>query len=490
MRRQIANDGGIVRENEFRSWLLTKGYAAHSADSDISRMRRVEAAMLDYELPDTDLDAAYARDEFAALLAAIQQSIHDLPEKIPPIALVSRSANYDERLRKALRTTEFYREFCGQSGTEEMATADRVRRYALERHIQSARDAGETSVQINVREIDEALQLKHHYRNICQALAGPKMQALADVPPPARIGKNDSPFTTFHFQWNAFDEVQLERLRQLFLSKHPDFKSFEDSASYALAEDDYKRALLVRAAELKDEHRQSDHATMGAQLLDLISGKSGLASNLLDWRVTKLVDDIRRTHAGLIEEAVGRLTSAQDGLAAIIEFVDQIWPYLAEKTPASRPFAESRTIPTMIRALVEPEMIIGIRSTPTDNAARMLLGRPAFANRQLAREELGTVLDLARQIHRIMDQKWGWKPRDLWDVQGFIWESCQKRLPALDRYPASDERMELTMAAPTNLILYGPPGTGKTYETAREAVRLCGEEVPEDRPELMAISNT
>jgi len=38
-----------------------------------------------------------------------------------------------------------------------------------------------------------------------------------------------------------------------------------------------------------------------------------------------------------------------------------------------------------------------------------------------------------------------------------------------------------------NIILYGPPGTGKTYRTAAEAVRLCGEEVPEDRDDLMAV---
>lgn len=38
---------------------------------------------------------------------------------------------------------------------------------------------------------------------------------------------------------------------------------------------------------------------------------------------------------------------------------------------------------------------------------------------------------------------------------------------------------------PTNLILYGPPGTGKTFETAAEAVRLCGEIVPVDRTTLM-----
>jgi 5-methylcytosine-specific restriction protein B len=45
---------------------------------------------------------------------------------------------------------------------------------------------------------------------------------------------------------------------------------------------------------------------------------------------------------------------------------------------------------------------------------------------------------------------------------------------------------ERYMTPPSNLIFYGPPGTGKTYETAREAVRLCGEPVSIDRNELMA----
>lgn len=82
----------MVREKEFRNWLSARGYVESSAENEISRVRRLEAAMLDYELPDTDIDAAFTRDQLGALLAAIQQSIHDLPEKIPPIALVPRSA--------------------------------------------------------------------------------------------------------------------------------------------------------------------------------------------------------------------------------------------------------------------------------------------------------------------------------------------------------------------------------------------------------------
>ncbi|MEO1912062.1 MAG: AAA family ATPase [Paracoccus sp. (in: a-proteobacteria)] len=50
-----------------------------------------------------------------------------------------------------------------------------------------------------------------------------------------------------------------------------------------------------------------------------------------------------------------------------------------------------------------------------------------------------------------------------------------------------DQASTMISASATNLILYGPPGTGKTFTTAAEAVRLCGEPVPQDRAELMAV---
>ena len=50
-----------------------------------------------------------------------------------------------------------------------------------------------------------------------------------------------------------------------------------------------------------------------------------------------------------------------------------------------------------------------------------------------------------------------------------------------------DQASTTISVSATNLILYGPPGTGKTFTTAAEAVRLCGEPVPQDRAELMAV---
>ena len=68
-------------------------------------------------------------------------------------------------------------------------------------------------------------------------------------------------------------------------------------------------------------------------------------------------------------------------------------------------------------------------------------------------------------------------------------------VPASGSVQQPTKQVENTMAmaqqderpTATNLILFGPPGTGKTFSTAAEAVKLCGEPVPEDRDDLMAI---
>lgn len=282
------------------------------------------------------------------------------------------------------------------------------------------------------------------------------------------------------------DRGTLEQLRRLFIEKHADFRSFSESGSYRAAEDGYKRALVDQAAMLVAKHSGDQNADVGAALLDLVSGKGGLESNLLDWRVAKLVADIRKAQPGVIEKAAGSMVRETDAAAGIAGFVDELWPLLAENSPA-KPYAESRTIPSMIYALANPTAAMGIRSTPTDNAAKMLLGRWVFRQQPLSGEEYVEVLQLARAIGDVMRDDWGWAPRDLWDVQGFIWETCQKRLPAtaLEQSEAN-EVIGIPMPQITNLILYGPPGTGKTFATAAEAVRLCNVQVPASREALMA----
>jgi DNA polymerase III delta prime subunit len=287
-------------------------------------------------------------------------------------------------------------------------------------------------------------------------------------------------------QMTTLDPGALERLRKLFLESHQDFRTFADSGSFGPVEDEYKRALIQRARVLMREHVEADDGILGAALLDLISGRAGLKSNLLGWRMVADLAKLRLAHGGEIEAAAGRLARHADPTVGSTSFVATCWPLLKDGREKSLPYGDSRTIPTMLRALVDPEGIMGIRSMPTENASMILRGHRAFTEQQLTSDQLDGVMAMAREIFAVMRDKWHWAPRDFWDVQGFIWETCQQRPSAsVERREAQNEA-EQNMAQPTNLILYGPPGTGKTYATAAEAIRLCGEPVPEDREELMA----
>lgn len=274
------------------------------------------------------------------------------------------------------------------------------------------------------------------------------------------------------------NRTALEELRSQFLALHPDFRTFADCPSFAEKEDGYKRALIAQAAQLVQEI--SDDQALGGALLDLALGKGGFYSNLIDWRAAALVEEIRSAHTGIVEQAVAAMIAEDEPFEAVITWVDTCWPFMTEGR-SSKPYAESRMVPTMIMALLNPAAMMGIRSTPTNNAHAMLMGNPAFTWDRLTREELQGVLAMAGEIQRIMREEWNWAPRDLWDVQSFIWETCQKQIAAPTNNPSGHVLNETSqvpsMSEPTNLILYGPPGTGKTYTTAREALRLCGEDV-------------
>ncbi|MBV1692069.1 AAA family ATPase [Novosphingobium sp. G106] len=587
-----------MRDAEFKRWMLAQGYAEHSVNSDIARLKRVEAAMPDFGLPDADLDTEFNRDQLAAIIRALEEVLTDLPSgKRPPLALVPRSENFEERLRKAIRSTQQYGEFCREIGAAPLSVADRIRHYALDHYVVPARRRSLDEVRIPASDVNRDLKLDGHFRNIYQALTGAKFLQLARLPEPATTGTPESSTAILIFRlseddnwaelelrrrcgdpisqtqkiigfalsdqrqialdreakraqiwlegglapantiarryaptearhsnlpsrlkhippegtppqpvsrivvqdpqqlaalldWyerarSMLDRAALDRLRARFLELHPEFRNFEESGSFANAQSSYKRALTAKASELMLQHVDATDAIIGGALLDLLSGRGGLPSNLLDWRIAKLVADVRATHPNRLETAAGKLVRAREGVTAIGAFTEETWPLISQHGFQANPYAESRTIPTMLRALVDPDML-GIRSKPIENASKMLLHRSTFGAQPLTRDELEGVLALAREIDKVMRDEWHWAPRDLWDVQGFLWETCQSRLTA-EAIETSEPTEEPRMPAPTNLILYGPPGTGKTFATAREAVRLCDEAVPDSRAELMAL---
>ncbi|MFZ2996981.1 AAA family ATPase [Sphingobium sp.] len=281
----------------------------------------------------------------------------------------------------------------------------------------------------------------------------------------------------------GLDRAALDRYRRLFLARYPDFADFErvDGGYY-----EEERAYKDRLIALTQDAVAGGWAEVeiGSRLLDVLVGRAGAPSGLLGWRTDGRLADLRLAHPDRFELAAGRLACANDVEAGIAAFVADVWPLLAEGQ-SSKPYSESRNIPTMLAALVQPAAAYGINTEPLQQTAQALLGRKLLGWNAMTAEEYAAVASLTGEIYRIMADEWDWKPRDLWDVQGFVWAVNRADTVAQpDGENVNDATRPERLQMPTNLILYGPPGTGKTFATAREAVRLCDGEAPESENEV------
>lgn len=245
------------------------------------------------------------------------------------------------------------------------------------------------------------------------------------------------------YEGGKLNRNALNRYREAFLAKYPDFLpgAFTKSeGTYVDDERGYKDRLLVLVRQAIEE--ESEPTKLGARVLDILIGASGSPSNLLGWRTERHVKEIRRKHPDLLEIEAARLASSDDPDSAIDAFVNATWPMLVEGQD-SKPYSASRRIPTMLAALVHPERAFGINTDRFSRVAHDLSGKRILGPNPLSREEYTEALSLATDVRDVMEKEWGWHPRDLWDVQGFIWVTGDQDDPEI----LEDEEMSLTRDA-------------------------------------------
>lgn len=239
---------------------------------------------------------------------------------------------------------------------------------------------------------------------------------------------------------NAFDHAALARLKDRFLVIQPDFESgngFTGNTSFHHQEDEYKRALIKRAGELVAQHR-ADLRKLGGELLNLAANETELTSNIMGWRMAAGLRERRRDHPGLLENAAARIALSSDPEKAVLAFVDETWE-TAFADSNNNPYSDSRLIPTFIAALTHPRTAITLRTDRFQALSRSLLSQRLFGWNPLSGEELAKANELSSRLFEVMRDDWGWQPRDLWDVQGFIWVTCSQ--PLGDPTTMTDEEL-------------------------------------------------
>ena len=468
----------MTKESEFKNWLEQGGAKAVAGrNSRASAIRSIERKLEELGMPFRDLDAAWKADRFESLRERLRRMREDARDGGQDYRiLMPDSENPHNRLSNWRSWLGQYGRFLDGEPPKLAKDADLIRQYVLEHYIQPAREEGRGQAEVLVRDVNTALGLNKAWPNICQALAGPKFQELAQVPPPERIGADQSSATVFRFDLRdrRIDSSALNQLRKRFLAVCPDFRSFVDPGTgWAKREKAYKVAASERVRAAVGEGGGDE--VLGKAVFEILktAAKDG---PFVRWQTE---DSIAKQHPELLGEfhaVIGRLVqSGQAPEEALSQAFDALGTVKA-RGAASLTYGERVNILFSALSMVHPNKAAPLKITRINEAWDKLTGEKLLVE---------ATADMASDYHRfanvfselfgIMRDDWQWQPQDWLDLQGFLWIACNK-----------NEGREIPMPIPPlNLVLYGPPGTGKTFSTAAEAVRLCGEPVHEDREALM-----
>ena len=201
----------MTRESAFRNWLERGGaQTASGRNSRVSAIRTIERKLEALGMPVRDLDAAWEADRFESLRERLGRMREDARGGGRDYRiLMPDSENPHNRLSNWQSWLGQYGRFLDGEPPGSAKDADRIRQYVLEHYVEPAREEGRGQAEVLVRDVNTALGLQEAWPNICQALAGRKFQDLARIPPPERIGAEQSSATLFRFDLREDDAESM-----------------------------------------------------------------------------------------------------------------------------------------------------------------------------------------------------------------------------------------------------------------------------------------
>jgi hypothetical protein len=134
-------------------------------------------------------------------------------------------------------------------------------------------------------------------------------------------------------------------------------------------------------------------------------------------------------------------------------FNQAVWPTLQHHL-GGNPYAFSRGFPTLLLMLHNPDEDIFVRTDLFSALTQRLLGRNLLENRMFDAGQYRAVLDFANLVRHDLEAM-GWQPRDMIDVQSFLWTAGQ---------PGSDKQ---------RLVKIAPGAKGKFWPDCLEGGYIC-----------------
>ncbi len=251
------------------------------------------------------------------------------------------------------------------------------------------------------------------------------------------------------------DWPELIELKNRFLKSCPDFKDFsQSSGSYWELEREYKNRIIsavktVAASDLSD-------IAAGESILDILTFGKGLniKSGLpLGWQALDKVKKSEQAKRDTYFSAIGQLSRSTAPLSDAITTAGKSLSELKADglTALTKGVILSNILCTI--GCIRPDEACFAKSKILNKLGQFLTGQNLLSGRDFNVAEVEDFLDLVARIFLIMEEEWGWKPKDYFDVQSFAWAALD------DRWAGNENEIP----------------TGLTVEVVRKAISECDE---------------
>ena len=227
-------------------------------------------------------------------------------------------------------------------------------------------------------------------------------------------------------------------------ASHPKFTTFDDPGSTWWAEETGYKLELIRRFRLafQDSAGSSSQppGDLVRQLEKLMRAPlppSGQPQNLIGWRANDLLRKVSaepRWAEPFGEALRGLLYGRAPSDSRLQEFNDRTWP-IVQQVPGSFSQALTRTLPTFVLMLQNPGEEILIRTDEFARVAKALTGDELFSDGPLSAGEYRRAKQFGRALFNALAKE-GLRPRDLVDVQGFIYVVASRKTWICQANPA------------------------------------------------------
>ena len=218
---------------------------------------------------------------------------------------------------------------------------------------------------------------------------------------------------------------KLAEYKQSFLSAFPNCEDF-NVPDYLARERRYKTELVdAFRSELPSNFPslpRSDEQLLeiGETLLGLffkrLDGMNGKPQNLVGWRYSefagKLDDDGKKAFARFVASLVDETKPISE---RIQEFQEEV-SALAEDVNKTRTPAMKRSVTTFFLFLFDPSKYVFVKAQEFEQAMLDLVGESYYGRD----DEYERILDFVNAVKTTLEND-GWQPRDMIDVQSFLW---------------------------------------------------------------------